>query len=127
MKEIDTKSTEDPYARFTRAVYRQISVHGVVAGYHSVSGPNLLFDFITDFDPTYRHPIGEAISKLKELARQMDDLSSVNERLENLEKVAAWMFLIHSDIERRTQLGPTSDRAGSCVNPEGLRGGSQRP
>ena len=127
MREINTPSTEDPFDRFTHAVYKQISVHGVEAGYHSASGPNLLFDFITDFDPGYRHPIGEAISKLKELAHQIDSLGPVNEWLENLEKAAAWIFLIHSDIERRAQLGPTSDRTGRVIDPPGPRGGSQRP
>jgi hypothetical protein len=114
------KSTEDPFDRFTHAVYKQISFHGVDAGYHSASRPNLLFDFITDFDPTYRHPIGEAISKLKEFARQIDGLGPMNEWKENLEKAAAWIFLMYSDIERRAQLGPTSDRTGSVVDPQGI-------
>ncbi len=129
MRETGTKLTEveDPFDRFTHAVYEQISVHGVEAGYHSHSGPNLLFDFITDFDPSYRHPIGEAISKLKELARQIDSNSPVDEWLENLEKAAAWIFLIHSDIERRANRGPASDRAGSGIDPQRAGGGSQRP
>ncbi len=122
MRETDTKSTEGPFDRFTRMVYKQISVHGVEAGYHSASGPNLLFDFIADFDPAYRHPIGEAISKLKEFARQMDILSGTGEMLENLEKASAWIYLIHSDIERKAKLGPACDRAGGVVDPQGTGG-----
>ena len=127
MREINTELTENPYDRFTHRVYEQITIHGVEAGYDSRSRPNALFDFIADFDPTYRHALGEAISKLKEFAHQIDSLGPVNEWLENLEKAAAWIFLIHSDIERRAQLGPTSDRAGGVVDTERSGGKSQRP
>ena len=127
MKETGIGSTENPFDQFTHQVYKQISVHGVEAGYHSNSGPNLLFDFIADFDPAYRHPIGEAISKLKELAQQIDSLGSVNGWLENLEKAAAWIYLIHSDIRRRAQIGPTCDRAGGVVDPSRTGCKPQRP
>ena len=117
MKKTSIPSTDDSFDRFTQQVYKQIAGHGVEAGYHTYSGPNLLFEFIKDFDPCYRHPIGEAISKLKELAKQLDSGGPMTDWLENLQKVGAWAYLVHADIER-SYLGPTQNRAGGVVDTE---------
>ncbi|KKM61494.1 hypothetical protein LCGC14_1531100 [marine sediment metagenome] len=116
MKKIGTPSTDAFYDRFAQRVLEKITTHGVEIGYHPLEGPNTLFEFVKSFDPLYRHPIGEAISKLRELAEQLGSRGPTNEWLENLEKAAAWIYLIHNDIER-SYLGPTQNRTGSNPNP----------
>ncbi len=123
MKETGLQLTDD--ARFNEFVgwmNDQINVHGAAIGYHDIKGPNTLFDFIASFDPAYRHPIGEVISKVREFAQM-----NPRPQPELLAKAAAWLFLIYNDLMKKKETnGPTQNRAGGISNSSRPRRRSKR-
>ncbi len=123
MKETSLSLTDDArFNQFTDWMSDQIKVHGVAIGYHETEGPNTLFDFIASFDPLYRHPIGEVISKVREFAQQNPTQPVL------LAKAAAWLFLIYNDLTKKGETnGPTQNRTGRRAYTKRTRRGPGRP
>ena len=123
MRETGLQLTDEArFNEFTGWIRDQIDVHGTAIGYRALEGPNTLFDFIASFDSTYRHPVGEVISKVREFASMSKGFDP-----ELLAKAGAWLFLIYNDLMKKGEMnGPTQNRAGSISNSSRSRRRSKR-
>ena len=122
---------------FERRMRSWIERHGVSKGFHGDAGPNTLFNFIRDGlkDRDFKHPTGEIVTKMVELASGAGDIHA---RLSFVEKAGAWLALVHQELmdelaevkipdqgeEKADE--PPPDRTGRRTNPKRTRGGSKR-
>ncbi len=88
MTDREMSTLEPPFASFCEAVRALLDETAADKGYHQtgLTGPNPLYALVNEIANGPGHPLGEIVHKVTRYAARGN--------LEDLEKIAAWSFLI---------------------------------